>query len=470
MTRIVMFVFNDCRTDARVLREAGSLTAAGHQVSIIARPTDPVATHGDREERDGFEIIRVPVPHRWRFYWTWLRYPWRMRRWWVGRLNRAVRGLPAGIIEIAGLFAAAVVTLPWAVIRFPFYARARRRPARSGGSNLDWLVRWRYAIGGWAAAAASAAPPAEIEWGHDLSGLAAAVAARRADPGRRVVYDSHEIYLEARSSAEQPAWARRIVAASERRWIAEVDAVVTVNEALAADLDRRYRRSATAGSIAVIHNCPARWTPAPDDGRRLRDRLGLEPSARIAIHHGVFARHRGVEELAAAMLEPGLERLHVVLLGSGPCRAAFDRLAQDPATGGRLHVLDAVDPDELLGWLAGADVGVMPIQPTTLNHRLATPNKLFECLAAGVPVVVSDFPGMRGIVLEDPAGPLGAVCDPTKPASIAAAIRSIIELPDVERAALRGRCLTAAHERWNWETESVPLLEVAARLGPGAGA
>ena len=472
MTRIVMYVYNDMRSDARVIREASLLAAAGHALTVMARPTDPTSAVGDRETRAGFEIVRVPVPAAWRFWWTLARFPWRLRGELLARARRDTRELPAGGGSLLATLVLIGVAASWSIVCYPIRlvaGRLRRGHARDVGP-LDWLVRWRYAIGGWAAAAASAAPPAEIEWGHDLSGLAAAVAARRADPGRRVVYDSHEIYLEARSSAEQPAWARRIVAASERRWIAEVDAVVTVNEALAADLDRRYRRSATAGSIAVIHNCPARWTPAPDDGRRLRDRLGLEPSARIAIHHGVFARHRGVEELAAAMLEPGLERLHVVLLGSGPCRAAFDRLAQDPATGGRLHVLDAVDPDELLGWLAGADVGVMPIQPTTLNHRLATPNKLFECLAAGVPVVVSDFPGMRGIVLEDPAGPLGAVCDPTKPASIAAAIRSIIELPDVERAALRGRCLTAAHERWNWETESVPLLEVAARLGPGAGA
>ena len=44
-----MFVFNDCRTDSRVLREAGSLAAAGHSVTIIARPTDAASTVGERE-------------------------------------------------------------------------------------------------------------------------------------------------------------------------------------------------------------------------------------------------------------------------------------------------------------------------------------------------------------------------------------------------------------------------------------
>jgi glycosyltransferase involved in cell wall biosynthesis len=461
VTRIVMFVFNDCRTDARVLREAGSLTAAGHQVSIIARPTDPVATHGDREKRDGFEIIRVPVPHRWRFYWTWLRYPWRMRRWWVGRLNRAVRGLPAGIIEIAGLLAAAVVTLPWAVIRFPFYARARRRPARSGGSNLDWLVRWRWVVLGWADRAAAAAPAADVYHGHDLSGLEAAGRAMVRNGGR-LVYDSHEIFLESGSNAGRPRLLKAILARSERRWIRAADALVTVNESLAADLGRTYRPR----KVVVVHNSPARWQPPVPRPDLIRAATGIPVNAPIALYHGSFSLHRGLEELAAAILEPGLEEVHAVYLGYGSQRAMLDGMAADPRYGGRLHVLPAVPPDELLPWVASADVGVMAIQPSTRNHRSSTPNKLFEGLAAGLPVVVSDFPEMHHIVLDDPAGPLGAVCRPEDPRDVARAIWSIVGQPKAAREELRARCLAAAQGRWNWETEVGNLFALYATLEP----
>ena len=92
--------------------------------------------------------------------------------------------------------------------------------------------------------------------------------------------------------------------------------------------------------------------------------------------------------------------------------AELEALAAAPRFGGRVHVLPAVPPDELCAWVASADVGVMAIQPSTLNHRLSTPNKLFECLAAGVPVVASDFPEMRRIVCDDPVGPLGVVAAP----------------------------------------------------------
>ena len=93
---------------------------------------------------------------------------------------------------------------------------------------------------------------------------------------------------------------------------------------------------------------------------------------------------------------------------------------------------------------------------------------MFEALAAGVPVVASDFPGIRDIIIGDPDGPLGAVCDPADPASIAAALRSILELDGDARADLRRRCLRAAHERWNWEIESAKLVGLYASLEAGA--
>jgi glycosyltransferase involved in cell wall biosynthesis len=106
----------------------------------------------------------------------------------------------------------------------------------------------------------------------------------------------------------------------------------------------------------------------------------------------------------------------------------------------------------------------MPLQPTTLNLRLSTPNKLFECLAAGIPVVASDFPGIRAIVMDDPEGPLGAVCDPASVDAVAAAISSILRLDRAEMDALRARCSRAAAARWNWDHEAEALLSVYAKV------
>ena len=170
-------------------------------------------------------------------------------------------------------------------------------------------------------------------------------------------------------------------------------------------------------------------------------------------------------------MEPGLERAHAVFLGYGSKKDWLLGQAADARYGGRLHVLAAVPPERLLDWVVDADVGVMAIQTSTLNHYLSTPNKLFECLAAGVPVVASDFPEMRRIVLGNAAGPLGVLCRPDDPADVARGIRSILEMPAGERLGLRLRCMQAAHDSWNWETESARLVELYADLrrnAPGA--
>ena len=114
-------------------------------------------------------------------------------------------------------------------------------------------------------------------------------------------------------------------------------------------------------------------------------------------------------------------------------------------------------------WTASADVLVMAIQPTTLNHRYTTPQKLFESLAAGVPVVASDLPGMAPIVRATGAGVL---CDPTSPASIAEAITTIVTAPAAERLALRERALRAAHERYNWEAQVGHAVLALPRAAP----
>ena len=248
-------------------------------------------------------------------------------------------------------------------------------------------------------------------------------------------------------------------------WVRRAAALVTVNHSLEEELGRRYepRRA------VVVHNCPSRWQPPAVPEHRIRQALGLGPEAPIALYHGGFSAHRGLEELAGAILEPGLESVHAAFMGYGGRREWLVEEAADPRYGGRLHVLAAVPPDELLEWVVDAEVGVMAIQASTLNHRLSTPNKLFECLAAGVPVVASDFPEMRRIVVEDPAGPLGELCDPASVASVAEAIRRVVSRSAEERADLRRRCLAAAHERWNWEGESAKLVALYNDLARPAG-
>ena len=214
----------------------------------------------------------------------------------------------------------------------------------------------------------------------------------------------------------------------------------------------------------VLYNCPNKWAPGSKRSTLIRDATGIPDDAPVILYHGTLVARRGIEQLMTAILSAGLEEAHLVLLGFGDKRPEYEARALEPGLAGRVHLLDAVPPSELLAWIASADVGAMPIEASEPNLYLSTPNKLFECLSAGIPVVASDFPPVRRIVVDDPDGPLGAVCDPADAEAIAEALRGVLEADEVAAAALRDRCRRAADLRWNWETESRKLTDLYADL------
>jgi glycosyltransferase involved in cell wall biosynthesis len=439
IVRVVMYVLNDVTHDSRVLREAATLGAAGHAVTVVGTTRAPDEPAGSRELRDGFTIVRVPIPRPDRTAIELIRAPWRAR----GTMLR-------------------IVLAPWLIVRGAWVAivnRLLRRPVRMGW--LEYVRRWRQETLGWCRLALRHAPDADVHHAHDMEALPAARAAAQRDGGR-YVYDSHEIFTEWGAHRAQPAWLRRLIAAWERRLARDAAALVTVNDAIAAVLAGRL----APRRIVVVHNCPPRWQPPLEAPDHLRRAAAIPHGEAVVLCHGNLMAGRGLEETAAAMRAPGLESAHLMFLGYRV--SVIDRLMADPATTGRFHYLPAVPPGEVVEWVAGADVDVMAIQPIDLNSRLSSPNKLFESLAAGVPVVSSDLPVRRRILIGDPSGPLGELCDPANPASIAAAIRRVLDASPAERAARRERILRAAHARWNWETEGAKLVDLYASLAADA--
>jgi glycosyltransferase involved in cell wall biosynthesis len=273
--------------------------------------------------------------------------------------------------------------------------------------------------------------------------------------GGRVVYDARDIYLEARNLARMRGPARWVLARAERGWAHRADRVITVNRAYAEVMAERFG----VPLPLIVMNCSYRFFPPEPRERRFHDVLGLAPDQRVVLYHGGLFPNRGIEELMEAIAS--VPSATLVLMGYGVLETALRERAVAPESAGRIHVLPAVRPEELLDWVACADVAAMPIQPSTLNHRLTTPNKLFEAMAAGVPVVASDLPGMATIVR---ATGCGVLCDPTDPVAIAAALREILDAGDEDRLAYGRRGLEASHTEYNWEDQVGILLAEYGRL------
>jgi glycosyltransferase involved in cell wall biosynthesis len=298
-------------------------------------------------------------------------------------------------------------------------------------------------------------------WHGMWAGSLPALSRVRRRHGGASVYDARDVFLRARLRATMPEWERRILTRFERRWALEADVVIQVSEPYAA----MTQRDLGLAEMPVVRNCPERWDPPEPRPDRFRQLLGIGPETAIVLYQGLLMSDRGIEQAMDAILQV---RDAVLILmgfgdqnGRGKTREDYQARAQRSPWKGRVHVIDAVAPTELLYWSASSDIMVMAYPDNSENHRYTTPQKLWEAMAAGVPVVASDLPGMAPIVS---GVDCGVLCDPASPASIAAGIQQLLDEGPVARRARGERGRAAAHETYNWEAQFQVLDAVYARL------
>jgi glycosyltransferase involved in cell wall biosynthesis len=123
-----------------------------------------------------------------------------------------------------------------------------------------------------------------------------------------------------------------------------------------------------------------------------------------------------------------------------------------------------VASDDVIAFAASASLGLVPILPTTPNNAASMPNKLFQYMAAGLPVVSTDLPHLREIVEGSGAG---RCVDSSRPEALAAAMRSVLADPALA-AAMGSAGRGAVAERYNWGVAAATLLRVYERISSGA--
>jgi len=415
--------------DSRSQRIAGSMVERGHDVTIIARRAPGLAD--DETTPEGWRIVRVPVS--------------------------AADGLPVPrIVRIA-----IANSRNRASERSNAAAGARTSASRQGSwrGAPGRAIRsvWRMvAIGltvrSQIAQARLVAPDADIYHGMAYMGIPVALALGRRPGVNAVIYDARDIYVDAHNLALLPRPARALLGRVERGWARRANRVVTVNRGYAEVMAAHWGMRLPL----VVMNCSdARRGPRD---RRFHDRFGLSAETPVVLYHGGLSPERGIEQLIAAMAQ--LPRCVLVLMGYGALESRLPAMIAEHGLADRVRLLPPVPPGELLDWVAASDIAAMPIQASTLNHRLTTPNKLFEAMAAGVPVVASDLPGMSQIIAETGCG---LTCDPADPSSIATTIRRIVDDPTAsERMSAAG--LAAASGTYSWSGQVEELAGEYTRL------
>lgn len=259
----------------------------------------------------------------------------------------------------------------------------------------------------------------------------------------RLVYYPFELYGEQHAAASQ--WIKRLEMLFLKRGIA---ALITQNEERAKVY--KEERGACVDPV-VVHN----YKPYREVKRsgRLRKLLNVSETERIVLYEGMLVHGRWLEELirSAAYLPPDTK---LVFMGNETAwwRENAASLLRLPEVAGKVIVAPYVSQEDLLGYVADADAGVIIYDDKVRNNYYCEPGKLSDYVIAGVPLVVPDFPTIAPVVRHYG---IGAVFNSPETEEIARAINSVLSAPkQVWQAALE-----QARKDLVWETQLPGFLK-----------
>lgn len=395
LSRVSMVVWNDFCNDARVLKEAETLQRGGFSVSVNALHVLG-KTKAEEQLVDGIRVCRVST---------------------------------SLIYSLLG------------------YAKAREpgKPGNNGalGSALAIIGRsWGHLL----LLRNVLRQRPEVVHAHDVNTLPTAWLAARLCRAR-LVYDAHEIS----TSREGYSSFRKLVGMVEKALMPRADGTITTTETRAKFFARAYG----IDRPVILQNRPRKQSM--QDGRRIRDELGLVEPWPIVLYQGGVQPGRGLERLVrVAALVPNA---YFVFIGGGRLDANLRFIAAELDLEERVRFIPTVALAELPVYTASASIGVQPIENTCLNHYTTDSNKLFEYVQAGLPVVASDLPEIRRVVR---AHDLGLLVPPGDTEALAVALRLLVD--DQAKRQFHAEQSLKAAAVLNWEEQEGELLALYERV------
>ena len=268
--------------------------------------------------------------------------------------------------------------------------------------------------------------------------------------GKKVIYDVHEDLPEQILSKYYiPSWQRKPLAAflklAEPLASKVFDYIITATD----NIQEKFNKP---GKVIVIRNFPIL-----DLNRNINRNIKHTRYNLKMIYAGGLTEVRGIAQIVLA-LEYVNNNVELILLGEFAPKEYVNKVRRLKGFG-KVRYLGKVPFEEVPKYYSSADIGIVCFLPER-NHIKAMPNKLFEYMAAELPVIASDFPLWREII--DDAG-CGICVDPTDPKKIAEAILFLSNNPKV-RKQMGENERKAVLEKYNWERESKKLLTVYEKL------
>ncbi len=197
-------------------------------------------------------------------------------------------------------------------------------------------------------------------------------------------------------------------------------------------------------NLVVVRNLPKYINEIkPID---LRTKLGIPNEDKIILYQGVILEGRGILYLINILDK--IENAHFVVIGDGEFRKNFEDETKKLEIKNKVHFMGVVNHEELLNYTAAADIGVALIENISISYYYALPNKLFEYIMAGVPILASKLPQMEKVILKYG---VGKCVEMGNEAEVVKVLNEMLS-NDVMLTAYSGNCKNAAKEL-NWEAE-----------------
>ena len=373
----ILMLCHDQHLDRRVVAQARSLIEQGYSVRLLALAFD-VAT-SEEFMPEGIQLTRIGLSHivpENRTYRNYMAKQYRLN----DLLNALANRHPARTAWFQKGFNLASRFNWWlyqALLLLRYHNRQMHDPLPFRQAFVSQGEKYR----------------ADLVQVHDLPALQAGVELAKSWQVP-LVYDAHELYPEQRSFSKAQ---RNICARSENEHIKHADLVFAVNKSIAQEMAKRYQIDQPIVLTNAIDPPPDFEPEAQYD--LLREKLQLPASRRILLLQGGFAPNRNLNELVEAMAHVQTPDVDLVMMGFGDYGQKLQSTARRLGLiDKRVYFLPAVPQSELLQHSASADMGIIPYPHVDLNSYYCTPNKLFEFIQAGLPMIANDSPELRRFV------------------------------------------------------------------------
>jgi glycosyltransferase involved in cell wall biosynthesis len=292
---------------------------------------------------------------------------------------------------------------------------------------------------------------------HDLDTLVAGLFAGKLK-GKKVVYDSHEIYP---LMVQQilPKIVVKILFILELLLIKRVDALITVNEVFASYFEEGVGDKTT---ISVVMNCkdPKNFATSEKEVAEFKERFGMENHF-IILYNGWLIPNNGLEELfnAIEMLRGRLEDLLVVICGDGSAKEEFEKLVKGKNIEKYVKFVGKIKWKNIPLFINACDVMYIVYNAADKYTFLRTPLRLFEAIAAAKPILASNFGELGRMIKEVKCGVFVDIGNPKELSSI------LIEI-NRNKHLYEELCQNSkkASETYNWSVMEERLLNIYTKL------